>query len=317
MKRFPLILIVLAIASCSSPTTTTSTEEAAAEEAPVGPSLVNVCLWNELGVREGAGDKAKYLTSIYLGEHLTMAGDSATEGTGNSAHLYYKVMMSDGKAGWVRSDFIARDILPAAIMTQANLCKRPDAATVTDVVFNVMEYVAARPAINGWVKIKGKRTGDKWFSEGYLKEESLTYDQLEVEFATLAKRANESDKESVRNALMSQMQSGTFAGTFFYGLTFETAEEEYAEGDDYEGEEEPQATLETMEDADGRIINIYGVAEYWYVYGGMRYKLEETSSENILNSGHTYFHVTQDQLDSLPEAERVLDFIPDYMQSLD
>jgi hypothetical protein len=320
MKITTLLAVSLLVASCSKPSNTTETAEGSmATSAAIaeGPERQNVCLWNELGVRETASEKGKYMTSIYLGEHLAMTGDSATETSGTKTTLFYKVTLSDGKSGWVNSTFLAKGALPAAVAAATSLYKRPDAATVTDVMLSPVEYVVAWPTGNGWAKVKTKRTGDKWFVEGYVQEKSLLYDKPEADFAALAKRANETDKASIQEALLNQLQDPSFQQTRMYSIYYESYAEEGEPIDEYEPVEEiandepgTVSDLPDLNSAFGNILNIYGESNYWYVYNGMRYRLQETAAENILNMGISFYHCTPAQLNEFTVSDKVLNYIP-------
>jgi hypothetical protein len=321
MKITPLLAVALLLTSCGKPSATDTAEGSLAESATGtvaadGPERQNVCLWNELGVRETASEKGKYMTSIYLGERLQMTGDSATETSGSKTNMFYKVTLSDGKSGWVNSTFLAKDVVPAAVVTETSLYKRPDAATVTDVKLYAVEYVVAWPAGNGWAKVKTKRTGDKWFVEGYVQEKSLLYDRAEVDFAALSKRANETDKAAIKDVLMSQLQEPGFTETRMYMIYFGVDEggpiEEYEPTEEELANDEPGSVsdLPDLNSAFGNIINIYGESDYWYVYNGIRYRLQETSAENITNSGISFYHCTQAQLNEFSVSDKVLDYIP-------
>lgn len=239
MKKLILVsaVFILLFSACKESSTkdesATATDSVAGEEGP-SKSLITFCVWNELGVRETPDEKGKYLTSIYLGEKLTLVGDTASEKSGTKRNHYHKVQLSDGKQGWVRDEFIAIDAIPAAFITVTNLCKRPDLATVTDKNFKYMDFVAARPASDSWVEVTGKRSGDKWFSTGYVKSEALTFKPLEVEFAVLNRRAEEADNQKLKETLYGQLSNeSVFGQSDFYYYMFaaeEVVEEELEDG---------------------------------------------------------------------------------------
>jgi|GEM_PF-5370190 len=237
-----LVLFAFLTWNCqSSSDQKSSSDSIAVAEQPSGPMPVTICIWNELGVRESPGEKGKYLTSVYLGERLKLVGDTASELSGTKRNRYRKVELSDGKQGWVREDLIAMEVFPAAFVSKSNVCKRPDFATVSDKEFEEMEFVAAKHAGNGWVEVIGKRSGDKWFSSGYVKTEALTFEQVDADFAALYKRMFEISDQKMKDALMTQLNNeSVFGASRFYQSMFGVTEEDAGEEEDYyeEGEEE-------------------------------------------------------------------------------
>jgi hypothetical protein len=259
MKRIVLLssLLLLLFSSCkeSSKDESASGDSTSVAGSPSTP-LLTFCLWNELSVRETPGEKGKYLTSIYLGEKLTLVGDTASEKAGTKRNGYHKVQLSDGKQGWVRNDFIAIDAIPAAFVVETNLCKRPDLATVTDKNFMTMDFVAARPTNDGWVEVTGKRTGDKWFSSGYVKTEALTYKPIEVEFAVLNRRASETENQKLKETLYAELSNASvFGESDFYASVY--AQEEEGEGEPEPGGDMDFSAEEEVSDAspgDGMLL---------------------------------------------------------------
>jgi uncharacterized protein YgiM (DUF1202 family) len=251
MKTFlPLgAVLLLLISACKQFTSESASSVDSAASAVASPSLVSTfCVWNELGVHETPGEKAKYITSIYLGEKLTLVGDTASEKSGSKRIHYNKVQLSDGKQGWVRNDFIAIDAIPAAFLQETNLCKRPDLATVTDKNFTNMDFVAARPGSDGWVEVTGRRSGDKWFTSGYVKAEALTYTPIEVEFAVLNRRAAETDNQKLKETLYGQLSNASvFGASEFYSAMYATEEE--SDGEPEPGGDMDMSTEEEVSDA--------------------------------------------------------------------
>src|SRR5688572_10957809 len=90
----------------------------------------------------------------------------------------------------------------------------------------------------------------------------------------------------------------------------DSIEDPYPEGYEELAEVAVAQTLADLQTADGHILNIPGEAEYWYALNGVRYRLEETSAENILGQGIPVFNCTQEQLDSFEVSEKVLDYVP-------
>lgn len=224
-----IVSFTIVLSSCKS---SSSKDESTSTDTTVvggGTRLpVTICMLPEVGIRESAGESGKYLTTLYLSEQVTLTGDSATAKVGEKEYAYFKVKLEDGKQGWVRADFIARNVVPAVFTAVTSINKRPDLASITDKNFSTMDFVATKPAKDDWVEVTGIPSGEKWFTKGYVHANNLTYDAVDVSFAALYKRASSMKDGS---ALMTQLsndknlQSSRFyAGVF--GVSEQQAEQE-------------------------------------------------------------------------------------------
>jgi len=184
---------------------------------------ITICMLPEVGIRESPGESGKYLTTLYLSESVTLTGDSATAKVGEKEYGYFKVQLEDGKQGWVRGDFIARNVVPAVFTAVTSINKRPDLASITDKNFTTMDFVATRPAKDQWIEVTGIPSGEKWFIKGYVHPNNLTYNPIDVSFAALYKRAS-SMKDGT--ALMTQLSNDkNLQGSQFYNGVFGQSEQ--------------------------------------------------------------------------------------------
>jgi hypothetical protein len=237
--KFNLILLALAglvFSSCSQKATEA---EATADGTVSADTLKTFVNWPEVGIHETPAEKGKYLTSVYMGEQLTVMGDTATEKSGDRTYHYHKVQLSDGKQGWVRDEFIAINSSPAACIAATQIFKRPDIAAVTGKEFAMVDFVAAKPSEGNWIEVTGRITGEKWFTTGYVQKSSLTFDPVDVEFAALNGRRNQSTNEKLAETLLRQMQSAPFPGTLFYNALFEEVESNDGGGEGGDGGVDP------------------------------------------------------------------------------
>ncbi len=230
-----LVLGALALGSCSKK----AADSTAAENSAPADSLKNFVNWTEVGLHETPTEKGKYVTSIYIGEQITLVGDTASEKSGDRTYHYHKIQLSDGKQGWVRDEFIAIESLPAASIGSAPIFKRPDIAAVTGKEFGMMDFVAVKPSATNWVEVTGKVAGEKWFTTGYIQKSDLTFDPIDIEFACLNRRRNETTNENLAATLLKQMESATFQGSMFYDAMFE----EVSEGDGGEGDADARTEI--------------------------------------------------------------------------
>ncbi len=200
---------------------------------------MNVVIWNEVGIRATPSDKGKYVTSIYLGERFDLVGDTASE-VGDTKRIYFhKIQLSDGTTGWVRDEFVALHVSPAAIMNNAVVCKRPDEASVTDKTFSTGDFVVVRKVNGRFLEVTGKLENDTWYTTGYISKEFVSYKPIEAEYAALSRRAYDKlTTQKVKDVLLARLQDASvFGQSLLWDHDFNNVEE----GDiDFDGEEEPE-----------------------------------------------------------------------------
>jgi hypothetical protein len=245
--KTPLITVILLLAmACSKPSEQAGSNDSTSTASAAAPAdtTVNVVIWNEVGVRDTPSDKGKYLTTIYLGEKFELVGDTASEVVGAKRNHFHKIKLSDASTGWVRDELVALHVAPAAVMTGAVICKRPDHATVTDQAFSIGDFVVVRKVEGNFYEVTGKRVDQKWFSNGYISKDYISFKPIEVEFAAMITRANDpTTNEKVRNALLLQLQDqSVFGQSGLWYQAYYTGDEEYAEGDDVEEGSDPADT---------------------------------------------------------------------------
>lgn len=206
-KLLPVISFVFLVMSCSHPTTdsssTNDTTATAAVDTEAPP--VNVIIWSEIGLRETPGEKGKYVTSAYIGEHFELTGDTATQVVSGKKHPYHKIKLSDGKTGWVRDEFLGINVYPAAIWSQSSVLKRPDYTTTTDKTFMQADFVVVKKKEGEFSEVTGKISGDTWFTTGYVETKNLTFEPLDVRFAALNQRASNEKKQELKDKLYAQL----------------------------------------------------------------------------------------------------------------
>ena len=187
--------------------TTTEKPEEVAEE-PKEPNAV--CLWPEaISIREKADPKSKYLTAMYLGEKVFYLGDDQEV----EKRTYCKVKLQDGTEGYTRKDFLAVGF-PVAVLEDATIYKRPDLLAKTDNKFARMSVIGVISEKEGWLEVKGKN--GSWFSEGWIKKDNVTNQEVDVVVAayyTKAKMIKDEDKKKAE--MQALTENDDLAGSIF------------------------------------------------------------------------------------------------------
>ena len=157
--------------------------EVVIEKAPTMNAAV--CIWDKVSVRESAGEKAKWITSLSIGESLTyMNVDSTID-----KKTYSKVLLNDAKEGWTRKEFLVVDAKPAVVLGDIALYSRPDLLTKTDKKFSMMDIIASIESQDDWMNVKGKRSEGKWIEDGWVKAQHISFEAVDIATAKFAKQA--------------------------------------------------------------------------------------------------------------------------------
>lgn len=167
-------------------------------------------------VRKSPGGDAEYVTSLNVGESITFLGETREGTRGDQTKEYSKIRLKGGDEGWVRSDMIATDATPAAVLRKAFLHERPTPMASTDEAFKAMDVVAVLDSQETWVKVKGIRRNQRWWDTGWLRPDALTGKTMDVTVAALWQKANaESDSTKRRKALKRITTNPSFEGSVF------------------------------------------------------------------------------------------------------
>lgn len=148
-----------------------------------------VCIWDKVSLLDAPNEKAKWITSISLGESVTYLDETASDSSSSKAVEYLKIKLLDGKSGWTRSDFIILNSRPAVFINDANYYNRPDLMTKSEKIFSAMDIVAVKTEQEGWLEIKGKRSKGSWIETGWIKPENLSFEEADLAVAKFAQSA--------------------------------------------------------------------------------------------------------------------------------
>jgi uncharacterized protein YciU (UPF0263 family) len=203
-------------------------------QANIQNDLNVICIWSAVSLKKEPSEKGKYITTMYLGEAGTTSGESVTDSSTSKPKEYLKIKLADGTEGWIQKNLTAIDSKSYAVKSRTKLYQRPDILSATKKEFETMQYVEVLETQDDWLKVKGKKIGDTWFSEGWVKLENLTENDVDVTVAVLAERAmNEADDEKKLKALNEILGNPDLESSIFISsvrdLTYEYSDEEIYE----------------------------------------------------------------------------------------
>ncbi len=200
MKKLSLLLCIIFIVSCGEKKQKTTDESA--NEA--------VCIWDGASLRQGPSSSTKWLSSVSLGEKVTLLGEIQTDSVDNIE--FVKVQLSDGKEGWVSSNLVITDGKVAAIIEKSVIYKRPDLLTSTEKSFDAMEMVVITSESDDWLEV----TGNQKKKSGWIKKTAVTDSSLDVSVAILATKALEiTDHEKRMEEINKIINNADLQGSIF------------------------------------------------------------------------------------------------------
>ncbi len=184
-----------------------------------------VCVWNELSVRkEPKYNKNNYLTSLSKGERLTSLGITKYDSAGKTE--YVKVKLNDGTEGWSSRSLIVDEADPAVLAVEAAIYKRPDLLTKTDRAFDQLDIVAVVSVDGGWAEIKGQRNGTNFVSEGWIKKDVLSTDNVDIAMAKFIRKASSmKDEDKKIESLTELLENSDFQSSKFVSVAQEILNE--------------------------------------------------------------------------------------------
>jgi len=227
MNYFKSILLISSISvltfSCGSDSTKDGDGDdstAALTEIKNAPAdETAICLWSSLILRESPDAKGKYKSTIYLGEKTIFLKETVIDSTDKkNKKEYIKIKLTDGSQGWVQSNFMAVGSKAYALKEKTKLYKRPDILSAGKDEFDRMQFVVAVEDQGDWIKVKGKKTTGKWFTEGWIKSDKLTAAETDVTVAILVERAKSKEtKEKKLEALNEISSNSDLSSSVFIG----------------------------------------------------------------------------------------------------
>ncbi|MEM6831723.1 MAG: hypothetical protein AAGA66_17265 [Bacteroidota bacterium] len=180
-----LFFVVLFAFGCTS--TSTQSEQAVAEEM-LPDTVAAVCVWDNISVRSIPSSDGKWLTSISVGEAIKYLSIDSVEAS-KKKRVYSKVLLADGKVGWALKDFIVPNGKVAVFLAENVIYKRPDLLTKSDKSFDYMNIVAIKSSQDGWLEVVGRRGEDDWIMTGWVKDNNLSQDPIDVAVAKFGGKA--------------------------------------------------------------------------------------------------------------------------------
>ncbi len=201
----------------------TDTANSIEEEVVENEGVQAISIWEDTSVRESAGAKGKWLTSLSIGETVFYLEEKQTV----DKKEYAKIRLQDGKEGWSFAAYIITDSKAAVFKNDTELYKRPDLLTKSGKKFSKMDIVAIKPATqDGWAPVEGKRSKGKWIDKGWVKISNVSQETVDIAVAKFAQKALKMDDITEKEEILSDLISNSdFANSVFIPEMREILEE--------------------------------------------------------------------------------------------
>ena len=198
-KNIIYFLLAMMASACGGNNTSESENDSTAVlEEGITP-VAAVCVWDNLSVRAIPSDKGKWLTSLSLGESITLLNETVVDST--SERTYTKVQLTDGNEGWSLADFIVADGEAATFIQDADVYSRPDLLTKTNKQYSRMDIVAIKSTQDGWLEVVGKRKDGRYIETNWVKSDNLSTEDVDIavaKFAAPIAKMDDLDKKEMK-----------------------------------------------------------------------------------------------------------------------
>ncbi len=204
---FYLCIFFLAIiSSCES-----STPKESVQSVSDDPRIIGVSIWDRISTRSEPRRSSASTTLMSLGESFQYLDSSAIDSSYNNTK-FLKARLSDSSIVWVYGFASVLNAKPAVITKEVPLYMRPDLLTITDKGINTMEIVAVIEEWDNWIKV----VNEKKERVGWIKKDFITYNNIDLAFALVAKRKlEEEDPEQKIMKLEDLLENNPYPNTVF------------------------------------------------------------------------------------------------------
>ena len=200
------IIILLKMTACAN-----STQEISDNALSEQPQVVGVSVWDRISTRSEPRRKSASTTLLSLGESFLYLDTFAIDSSYNNTK-FLKARLSDSSIVWVYGFASELNAKPAAVTNEVPLYMRPDLLTITDKRLNAMEIVAVIEEWDNWIKV----VSEKKEKVGWIKQEYINHNPVDLAFALLAKRKlEEKDPEQRIIILEDLLENNPYPNSVF------------------------------------------------------------------------------------------------------
>ncbi len=187
------------------------TSEEPVSTVPEEPRIVGVSVWDRISSRSEPRRSSTSTTLLSLGESFLYLDSSAVDSAYNNT-TFLKAQLSDSSIVWVYGFASVLNAKPGVITKKVPLYLRPDLLTITESELKAMEIVAVTEEWDNWIRV----VNEKKENIGWIKNDFITYNTIDLAFALLAKRKlNEEDRKEKIKAIEDLLSNNPYPNTIF------------------------------------------------------------------------------------------------------
>lgn len=186
-------------------------------EASSGPSAVSV--WDGHSLREGPDSKSKWLASVSFGEKMTLLGESKSD----DKRTYEKVVLLDGKEGWIRDDLIHKGGKFGVVTKSAQIYSRPSISNISDKNVEFATLVVVKQEKEEFKEFIAKNDKSNNRKRGWvLGASTITTDETDIAVAVLLAKAKAENNRTKRKAMLESIYNNdSYKSSLFYDMAQE------------------------------------------------------------------------------------------------
>lgn len=175
------------------------------------PSVIGVSVWDRISSRSEPRRSSASTTLLSLGESFLYLDSSAIDSAYNNTK-FLKARLSDSSIVWVYGFASVLNAKPGVITKNVPLYLRPDLLTITESELEAMEIVAVTEEWDNWIRV----VNEKKANVGWIKNDFITYNTIDLAFALLAKRKlDKDDREEKIDAIEDLLSNNPYPNTVF------------------------------------------------------------------------------------------------------
>jgi uncharacterized protein YgiM (DUF1202 family) len=232
------LLLMVSFTACASDKKTGDADETELEDesedsdGDADAGSLTLSTWEGHSAKDSPGNDGKWVASIAFGEELTLLNETETDAKTNKS--YEKVRLLDGKEGWVRADFVAKDASLQAVAQDAQIYKRPGISNISDDMVLTGTVVIVKGHKDDFAEFIARNDANNKRKEGWLLgEKALTSDETDVSAALLYSKAMNKKVPTKRQEKLKQVvtnyPNSVFAKTAQNALDAAAASEDLSE----------------------------------------------------------------------------------------
>lgn len=190
-----------------------------------------VCIKDSLPVRDKPGGDAKQISSLHLGESVSLG--EKKKGSADPKDRYLKIRLSDGMTGWVLDEGLIKEAITGVIKSNTRIFERPEQLTILESKYGFLDMVAIIHIKGEWVEVVGRNRSRR----GWIKSSFVSTNKDDVAAAILvkkqlAKNIHMSRKEKIERAIIDSPYPNSYIIEILRKLAVLYAVEEHAIGTD-------------------------------------------------------------------------------------